>query len=172
MAGAIVLRALGALDLGLAAEHHARAFGPLGERVWTRRDIAELVAARCVSGLLLQIDGEEAGFALWCHAADEAELLTIAVRAAYRRRGGGRALLGAVVAAARDAGAAKLFLEVGADNSAAHRLYVEAGFAAVGQRPGYYERGPGPKADAIVMRLDLASDVHAQRRAGGATSGG
>ncbi len=78
---------LGALDLDRAAALHAESFAALGERAWTRQDIAELVASPGVAGLLLQIDGHDAGFALCRVAADEAELLTIAVRPARRRQG-------------------------------------------------------------------------------------
>ena len=88
---------LGALDLDRAAALHAESFVPLGERAWTRQDIAALLASPGVAGLLLQAGGADAGFALCRVAADEAELLTIAVRPAHRRQGAGRRLLAAVI---------------------------------------------------------------------------
>jgi ribosomal-protein-alanine N-acetyltransferase len=90
-------------------------------------------------------------------AADEAELLTIAVQADQRGRGAGRTLLAAVTAHARAAGACSLFLEVGADNPAALSLYGQAAFQAIGSRKAYYQRGGGAAADAIVMSLALTS---------------
>jgi ribosomal-protein-alanine N-acetyltransferase len=152
---AFTLRPLGALDLDLAADFHRAAFTPQGERGWTRQDIAELVASPRVSGLFLLNDGTEIGFALWRVAVDEAELLTIAVDAAHRRRGAGRTLLEAVIAGARTGGALTLFLEVGADNPAACSLYEQKAFQIVGKRTGYYQRGGRPAVDALVMRLDL-----------------
>ena len=146
---------LGALDLDRAAALHAESFAALGERAWTRQDIAELVASPGVAGLLLQIDGQDAGFALCRVAADEAELLTIAVRPARRRQGAARRLLAAVIDHVRDGGARTLFLEVGVDNLAARNLYDAQGFCAVGARRAYYQRGQGPAADGIVMRLTL-----------------
>ena len=128
---------------------------PLGERAWTRQDLAELLASPGVAGLLLQVDGRDAGIALCRVAADEAELLTIAVRPAERRRGAGRRLLTAVIEHAREAGARTLFLEVGADNPPARALYEAMGFRVVGRRAAYYRRGEGPAADALVMRLSL-----------------
>src|SRR5512143_3140715 len=101
-------RALGALDLDLAAALHRAAFAPLGERTWTRQDVAELLASPGVRGVVLQCEGKDIGFALGRVAADEAELLTIAVVPDYRRRGAGRALLEAIVAHARAAGASSL----------------------------------------------------------------
>jgi ribosomal-protein-alanine N-acetyltransferase len=157
MAAAFVLRRLGALDLDLASKLHGEAFARLGERIWTRQDMAELLASPGVAGWLLQSLDQAIGFALCRVAADEAELLTIAVQPSQRRRGAGRALLAAVTAHARAAGARSLFLEVGADNSAALALYGQAAFQAVGGRKAYYPRGGGPAADAVVMRLALTS---------------
>ena len=151
-----VLCPLGALDLDRAAALHGESFAALGERAWTRQDVAELLASPGVAGLLLQADGIDVGFALCRVAVDESELLTIAVRPAHRRHGAGRRLLTAIVDRVREAGARTLFLEVGADNPAARALYEAAGFQAVGTRPAYYRRGEGPAADAIVMRLTLS----------------
>lgn len=149
-------RPLGALDLDLASALHGAAFAPLGERAWTRQDIAEIAAAPGAIGLFVEREGKEIGFALCRLAADEAELLTIAVRVEYRRRGAGRALLGAAIERLHEAGAALVFLEVGADNPAACSLYEQAGFRIVGRRVAYYERGEGQSAaDALVMRLVL-----------------
>lgn len=149
------LRALGALDLDNASDLHRAAFTPLGERGWTRQEMAELIASPGVSGTVLLNAGEVAGFALCRVAVDEAELLTIAVAASQRRSGGGRALLAAVIERVRAAGAATLFLEVGADNPAALALYRQNDFHTVGRRAGYYARGTRPAADALVMRRTL-----------------
>ena len=131
------------------------AFAPLGERVWTRQDMAELLASPGAVGWVVQSAERAIGFALCRVAADEAELLTIAVDPEERRRGAGRGLLMAVVDHARTAGARSLFLEVRADNPAALSLYGKAGLQAVGQRKSYYQRRERPPADAIVMRLTL-----------------
>jgi ribosomal-protein-alanine N-acetyltransferase len=152
-----VLRRLGALDLNLTSRLHGEAFAPLGERVWTRQDMAELLAAPGVAGWALQSGDWTVGFALCRVAADEAELLTIAVQPSQRRRGAGRALLSAVLAHVCAVGVRSLFLEVGADNPAALALYARAGFQAVGSRKAYYQRGGGPAVDAVVMRLTLTS---------------
>jgi ribosomal-protein-alanine N-acetyltransferase len=148
-------RPLGALDLDLAALLHREAFAALGERGWTRQEIAGLLASPGVAGLLLRQDGNEIGFALCRTAADEAELLTIAIQASHRRRGAGRALLECTIALVREHGVRSLFLEVGDDNPAALSLYRRTGFEAVGRRADYYAREGRSAADAIVMRLAL-----------------
>lgn len=146
---------LGALDLDRAAGLHAESFAALGEPPWSRQDIGALLATPGAHGFLLQLDGRDAGFALCRVAADEAELLTIAVRPAYRRQGVGRRLLESVIDHVREAGARTLFLEVGVDNPAARSLYGAEGFRAVGSRRAYYRRGDGPPADGMVMRLTI-----------------
>jgi ribosomal-protein-alanine N-acetyltransferase len=148
-------RSLDARDLDLAAALHRAAFTALGERGWTRRDMAELLASPGVTGTVLLHAGREVGFALCRVAADEAELLTIAVDAGHRRRGAGRALLDLVIGTAATSGAATLFLEVAADNPAACSLYEQKHFRTVGRRKDYYQRKAGATADALIMRLAL-----------------
>lgn len=95
------------------------------------------------------------GFILMRTVADEAEILTLAVRLDARRRGVGAALVaeGAAEAAAR--GAARLFLEVADDNEAARALYARAGFEEAGRRPRYYARPDGSRRDALLLALNL-----------------
>jgi ribosomal-protein-alanine N-acetyltransferase len=91
------------------------------------------------------------GFVLARVAADEAEVLSLAVMPEARRSGLGRALLAAAMARARELGAATIFLEVAAANAAARALYAAAGFLEVGTRPNYYPGG----AAALVLRASL-----------------
>jgi ribosomal-protein-alanine N-acetyltransferase len=95
------------------------------------------------------------GFALSRLAADEAEILTIAVDPALRKAGVGRDLLRAHLGEVAAAGAARIFLEVDEHNAAALALYARFGFAKVGERQGYYKRPNGKPASALVMRRDL-----------------
>ena len=70
------------------------------------------------------------GFILIRGVADEAEILTLAVRPSARRQGLGARLVGEGGAVAATRGATRLFLEVADDNAAALALYARAGFAA------------------------------------------
>ncbi len=94
------------------------------------------------------------GFVLARVAAEEAEILTLAVAPEKRGQGLGRALLQAALAKAQDLGARTVFLEVGADNPSALALYAGLGFAKVGMRKGYYASASGG-TDALVLRLPL-----------------
>jgi [ribosomal protein S18]-alanine N-acetyltransferase len=95
-----------------------------------------------------------AGYAgiMFVPGGKQADVLTIAVRQAYWGRGIGSALLDALLTAARDRGCAEVFLEVRADNSRAHGLYLRRGFEDLGVRRGYYQPSG---MDAIVMSKDL-----------------
>ena len=100
--------------------------------------------------------GRLRGFALSRLAADEAEILTVAVDPALRGHGVGRDLMREHLARATLSGARAIFLEVDPDNDAAVALYRRFGFRDVGRREGYYRRPEGQSAAAIVMRKDLA----------------
>lgn len=129
---------------------HAAAFPP-GER-WGAAAMALQLALPGAYGWVK----EEAGFVLARVAADEAEILTLAVVPGEQRRGHGRALLDAAMHSARSAGAAAMFLEVADGNEAAVGLYRSAGFVAVGLRPRYYPDGRA----ACVLRRDLGGPNH------------
>ena len=95
-----------------------------------------------------------AGYAgmMFIPGGTQADVLTIAVRQAYWGQGIGSAMLGALITAARERGCAEVFLEVRADNTRAHGLYLRRGFEDLGVRRGYYQPSG---MDAIVMSKDL-----------------
>jgi ribosomal-protein-alanine N-acetyltransferase len=95
------------------------------------------------------------GFVVWRTAADEAEIITLGVLPAFRRRGIGAQLMAAAEATAAAAGALRLFLEVAVDNTAALALYRTRGYSDVGGRSGYYRDGGGRRRDAIIMARHL-----------------
>jgi ribosomal-protein-alanine N-acetyltransferase len=134
-------------DAPLLAALRARAF----ETPWSVQAFAELLCGPGAFGFV-----HERGFSLARVAVDEAELLLLAVDPDDRRRGLGRDLLGTTVEEAARRGAALMFLEVADDNAPALALYADAGFEAVGRRPGYYPRPQGPAADALTLRRALS----------------
>ncbi|MET3927294.1 ribosomal protein S18-alanine N-acetyltransferase [Devosia sp. 2618] len=96
-----------------------------------------------------------AGFALIRIAADESELLTIAVDPKWRGKKIGQALLKATFADLLTTPARKMFLEVSEENAAAIKLYGREGFATISSRKGYYPKADGSAATALVMARDL-----------------
>ena len=142
-------------DGAALAALHAAAF----DQPWLADDILRFAEDRGGFALVADAgdDGSEApaGFILCRMIAGEAEVLTLAVAPAARRRGIGRALLEAAIVLARPT-ADTMFLEVAADNPGAAALYAGAGFETVGRRAGYYGRAGG-SVDALVMRRALNS---------------
>jgi [ribosomal protein S18]-alanine N-acetyltransferase len=121
---------------------------------WDADALARILALPGSFGFLAWQDDRPAGFILARDLGGEAEILSLGVLPARRRRGIGRALLAAVAgeAAARRSGA--IVLEVATDNEAARRLYAAFGFAAAGRRPRYYRRIAGT-ADALILRREV-----------------
>lgn len=140
---------LAARDAPALAALHAASFPP--DEQWDADAIRMLLGLQGGFGLLRP----GAGFVLARVAADEAEILTLAVIPAARRLGHGGALLAGAMAAAAARGAVTMFLEVAEHNAAARALYATAGFAAAGRRPRYYADG----SDALVLRRGLAGGV-------------
>jgi ribosomal-protein-alanine N-acetyltransferase len=95
------------------------------------------------------------GFLVGRVAADEAEILTLAVRPERRRRGLGGALVDLAAVHAATLGAASAFLEVGTSNASARALYAARGFLPVGERHGYYASSNRLPEDAIILRASL-----------------
>ncbi|HUR92500.1 MAG TPA: ribosomal protein S18-alanine N-acetyltransferase [Gemmatimonadaceae bacterium] len=93
--------------------------------------------------------GGVAGYAVLLRAADEAEVLNLAVPEDARRRGVGRALLDRLLHEARADGARTIYLEVRESNAAARGLYQSHGFVEVGRRRRYYQR---PVEDALILQ--------------------
>lgn len=81
--------------------------------------------------------------------------LGMAILPEGRRRGGGRALLGAIMEHARSHGAHKVELEVWVDNAAAIALYAGTGFEVKGLRRDHYRRRDGSLHSTLVMAVRL-----------------
>jgi len=93
-----------------------------------------------------------AGYIVARETAGELHINNVAVRAEYRRRGIGAALLKRVLDEARRRKANAAFLEVRSANHAAQTLYEKSGFKAIARRADYYSE---PREDAVVMSLVL-----------------
>ncbi len=104
----------------------------------------------------LRIGKSVIGFAVSRLAADEAEILSVAIDRASRGRGLSRELLNVHLGHLAGRGVRTVFLEVEENNQPACRLYQRAGFATVGRRERYYREVGGAELNALVMRRDLS----------------
>ena len=133
------------------AEIHAAAFG----RAWSGEEFAALLADRGVFAVGVRRGHRLVGFVLVRVAADEAEILAIAVRPKNRHRGHGRMLMDEALRRLHRAGASACFLEVDRGNAPAVALYRSLGFSVTGERRNYYHGGAHGDGTALVMRVQL-----------------
>jgi [ribosomal protein S18]-alanine N-acetyltransferase len=148
-----VIRALRSDRAEPCAALHAAAFA----HPWSSAEFEALLSSKTTIGAAAidPANDELRGFALSRVAADEAEILTIAVHKAYRNRGTGHALMIDVLSRLAASHVRALFLEVEQTNLAAIALYSRIGFKEVGQRRGYYKKQDGSSATALVLRKDM-----------------
>lgn len=144
-------------DLDRLAAIHAESFPGAA---WSAADLAALIRDEIVFGLVVRRANffgtrSPVAFVLIRVVAGEAEVLTIAVAPAHRRRGLARTLMDHAFRRLYHDRAAAVFLEVDAGNAAALALYRRLRFRKVGERKGYYAHGSVPGATALVMRADL-----------------
>jgi [ribosomal protein S18]-alanine N-acetyltransferase len=129
-------------DLSPLARIHAASF----DDAWSEPALRDMLKVPGTSAF-----STSDGFIMVRAAADEAEVLTLAVAPDARGRGLGVALVSVASAHAYHSGARALFLEVKASNAPARALYKRFGFREAGRRRTYY----GGKEDALILRVDL-----------------
>lgn len=135
----------------LLAELHGESF----ETRWTETDFSGMLAVPGASAILVSSQNNPMGFVLSRKAADEAEILTICTRPAFRQKGHGKLLVQHLENVLKKDNVKSLFIEVAVSNQAALALYASCGFANAGTRKNYYERGDGSREDALIMRKGL-----------------
>lgn len=141
-----------ASDAAALAALHGRSFA----HGWSESEFERLLADKAVVAHVARAGNRDqpAGFMLSRRAADEAEILTVAVAPAARGRGIASALLARHMGRLAALGIARVFLEVDDGNRPALQLYARAGFREVGRRAGYYARADGART-ALTLRRDL-----------------
>jgi [ribosomal protein S18]-alanine N-acetyltransferase len=112
----------------------------------------ELTTNQFAKYIVLEVDGDIAGYGGMWLIMEEAHVTNIAIRERFRGKKLGERLLRELQRNARLFGALRMTLEVRPSNIVAQRLYEKMGFYSVGIRRGYYTDN---KEDAIIMWADL-----------------
>ncbi len=94
------------------------------------------------------------GFVILQFAADEAEILAIAVAKNRRRRGLAASLLRGGIRACQSQFTSCIYLEVAESNTPARKLYEKFGFLVTGRRENYYRVPSSAPETALIMRRD------------------
>jgi ribosomal-protein-alanine N-acetyltransferase len=149
--GQPALAEAGPRDAAAIASLHAASF----HRGWSEAEVELLLVERNVMTHRARVGARFAAFIMSRRAADEAEILSVAVTKACRGRGLARDLLQLHLRRLAGDGVRTVFLEVDETNVSAIRLYRRAGFRDVGKRPNYYAASGAKPAAALVLRRDL-----------------
>jgi len=139
-------------DAPRLAQLHGASF----HRGWGEGEFEVMLSERNTLVHRLRRGRNVVGFAVSRMAADEAELLSIAIDSAQRGRGLSHDLLLTHLGHLAGRGVRKVFLEVEENNQPARRLYDWAGFEVVGRRERYYQQAGGEQLNALLMRRDLS----------------
>lgn len=146
--GDVRLQPLGPLDRAVAAALHGGCF----DDGWSEGSMAEILAMPGSFGALAQRGDQPVGFVIALAVGPDAEIITLGVLPAFRRRGIAGRLLAWVIDRLRGGAGQRLLLEVAEDNIAARALYAKLGFTQIGRRPSYYRRFGGTAAAIVLAR--------------------
>src|SRR6266481_7121489 len=150
--GAAVVEPATPRDAPKLAEIHGESF----HRGWGEGEFESMLAERNTLVHRLRLGRKVIGFAVSRLAADEAEILSIAIDPGQRGRGLSRHLLLTHLGHLAGRGVRTVFLEVEENNRPARRLYDRAGFSVAGRRERYYKQASGEQLNAVLMRRDLS----------------
>lgn len=149
------------LDVRNACSAHIREIARLQaenfDQAWSAEDIAAMLQVDGTLMLVVRADRMLAGYLICRVAADEAEVLSIAVSASHRRRGVGCVMIADLEHRLGRGDCRAMFLEVDATNVAAVAFYTSCGFSQVGTRPSYYRGADGLRRDALILRRNIDS---------------
>ena len=127
-------------DAARLAQLHGASF----HRGWGEGEFERMLAERNTLAHRLRLRTQDRSASSMSRmAADEAEILSVAVAASHRGRGLSRNLLLTHLGHLAGRGVRTVFLEVEENNQPARRLYRRAGFADVGRRERYYRKPSG-----------------------------
>ena len=142
-----MIRRLTCEDAAAAACIHSASF----DKGWDENSLITHIKSDMCLGVF---QPDLSGFIIMKPAADQAEIITLAVQPDLQGAGLGGVLVEEGCAQLNAAGVSVLFLEVAEDNEAAIALYRKCGFAPMGRRPAYYRRANGRVA-ALTYRKNI-----------------
>lgn len=118
---------------------------------WSESDFKNSLMDAKNDYLVVDIDGEIAGYCGFWGVMDEGDIFNVAVKKEYRRQHIGENMLKALLEKGISRGITSFTLEVRCSNTPAIRLYEALGFARAGLRKDFYTK---PREDAVIMWLN------------------
>lgn len=120
---------------------------------WTRQSFEETM--QNPESYLLVASGDNdtvLGYCCLYVAADEGEIVNVAVCQQARKQGIGYALVNALMNEGKAHGVTFFYLEVRQSNLPAQKLYEKLGFTVAGQRKNFYQK---PQEHALIMTCEV-----------------
>ncbi len=99
---------------------------------------------------VVKADNAVAGHTVFSIIGDTAELISVAVKEDFRRKGLGEALINDLLTIAKGENCTSVLLEVRESNSKAIALYTKLGFIKIAHRKDFYQK---PREDGITMQV-------------------
>ncbi len=118
---------------------------------WTIKQLESECSSPLSISLVLIINEQVLGYLFIQVIGDEAELLSIAIKSDYSRRGAGSFLWQEGLSALKEKNVRTVFLEVRENNITAQQFYKKHGFICCGLRKRYYSDGE----NALLFRFDF-----------------
>lgn len=152
--GPVDIRAGDLTDLSAVMSVMEQAFPKTYGEGWNNHQCRSMLSMPSAKLLIAIRKNTICGFVISRQAADEEELLMIAVAPECQGQGIGYLLLEHMLQAARTHHVASVFLEMRADNPA-EKLYTKFGFHQIGLRKAYYTGPNMEKFDAVTYKAKL-----------------
>ena len=125
------------------------------DEAWDERALENVLDSAGTFCVMVRSKSSDLGLLIYRIVLDEAEILTLGVSPASRRRGAARTMIAMMLENLKLLRVSNVFLEVARSNAAAIALYRNLGFVEVGVRKAYYKRIDGQFEDALNLRLSL-----------------
>ena len=114
---------------------------------WNISMIESTVSLAGFIGYVVEDNGEIVGYIGSSYIFEDGEILLVAVRGDYRRKGYAEKLILTLFETLKNRGVEHIFLEVRKSNLPAKKCYEKCGFSVIGERKRYYSDGE----DALIM---------------------
>ncbi len=139
------------LDQACAAEVAQLESSAMGTDAWAAHLVEDELSHKDRTWWVAEVDGVFAGYAGGMVVDGDLQILKVAVKPTFRRRGIARELVSRIADDARNLGAHSCSLEVRAGNTGAQAFYAQLGLKSIGVRPRYYS----DREDAVIMQGPL-----------------
>lgn len=112
-----------------------------GKNAWSENLLRNEIGDPDKRYVVLREDGMVAAYGGFVRVLDEGDIMNIAVKESFRRRGFATLILDSILSMAKELNITAFTLEVRASNTAARSLYEKNGFVNAGIRKNYYSDG-------------------------------